>query len=93
MVQANIEKAVIYYGSLHSFYNVWEEPDLPPLGSRVIRGPDWQWGNQDTEGPGTVFNHSPNSKSLTVRRIHFTDSFHALGLHGPLCNISRPMGY
>ena len=28
----------------------------PPLhpGDRVIRGPDWQWANQDGNGEGTV---------------------------------------
>ena len=27
---------------------------LLPVGSRVIRGPDWKWGNQDGPGEGTV---------------------------------------
>ncbi|XP_046350605.2 uncharacterized protein LOC124131390 isoform X2 [Haliotis rufescens] len=38
--------------------DIMEEKDLPPLGTRVVRGPDWQWGNQDTEGPGTITNHA-----------------------------------
>ncbi|XP_067666495.1 uncharacterized protein [Haliotis asinina] len=45
--------------------SVWndinEEPGLPPLGTRVVRGPDWEWGNQDTEGPGTIYNHAKQS--------------------------------
>ena len=23
-------------------------------GDRVVRGPDWEWGDQDGDGPGTV---------------------------------------
>lgn len=32
-------------------------PQMPTLGSRVRRGRDWNWGNQDTLGPGTVIGH------------------------------------
>ncbi|XP_046572273.1 uncharacterized protein LOC124280405 [Haliotis rubra] len=39
------------------FDNIDEVDGLPPLGTRVTRGPDWHWGNQDTEGPGTIINH------------------------------------
>ncbi|XP_062569343.1 uncharacterized protein LOC134231395 [Saccostrea cucullata] len=34
-----------------------EDPNMPPLGSRVKRGPDWVWDNQDNNGPGTVIGH------------------------------------
>ncbi|XP_071117214.1 uncharacterized protein [Haliotis cracherodii] len=34
-----------------------ELPGLPHLGSRVARGKDWKWDNQDTEGPGTIVSH------------------------------------
>ncbi|XP_056021560.1 uncharacterized protein LOC125649346 isoform X2 [Ostrea edulis] len=30
---------------------------MPPLGSRVKRGPNWKWQNQDAEGIGTVVGH------------------------------------
>ncbi|XP_071117194.1 uncharacterized protein [Haliotis cracherodii] len=50
--------ALINHGSVNNFQNIHEDPGLPPLGSRVVRGPDWLWGNQDTEGPGTIFNHA-----------------------------------
>ncbi|XP_025085636.1 uncharacterized protein LOC112559025 [Pomacea canaliculata] len=46
------------------FVDVFEDTDkvnagdLLPLGTRVVRGPDWKWGNQDEEGPGTVLNHA-----------------------------------
>lgn len=30
---------------------------LPPHGTRVRRGEDWKWGNQDENGPGTVVAH------------------------------------
>ncbi|XP_070575525.1 uncharacterized protein [Ptychodera flava] len=29
----------------------------PPLGTRVRRGRDWKWGNQDSNGVGTVVKH------------------------------------
>ncbi|XP_046572298.1 uncharacterized protein LOC124280413 [Haliotis rubra] len=43
-----------------NFRNVVEFKDesLPRLGSRVVRGPQWKWGNQDSQGPGTVINHT-----------------------------------
>lgn len=43
-----------------NFRNVVEFKDesLPRLGSRVVRGPQWKWGNQDSGGPGTVINHT-----------------------------------
>ncbi|XP_067667526.1 uncharacterized protein [Haliotis asinina] len=50
--------SMISHGSVYNFQNVYEDPELPPLGSRVVRGPDWLWGNQDTEAPGTIFNHA-----------------------------------
>ncbi|XP_061194921.1 uncharacterized protein LOC133203068 [Saccostrea echinata] len=31
-----------------------KDPCMPDLGSRVKRGPDWMWENQDGYGPGTV---------------------------------------
>ncbi|KAL3865886.1 hypothetical protein ACJMK2_043234 [Sinanodonta woodiana] len=35
---------------------------LPPLGSRVSRGPDWDKGMQDNGGPGTVIGHIKDRK-------------------------------
>ncbi|XP_077982651.1 uncharacterized protein LOC144437563 [Glandiceps talaboti] len=35
-----------------------EVDDYPPLGTRVRRGRDWKWGNQDGNGVGTVVKHS-----------------------------------
>lgn len=57
--------ALINHGSVNNFQNIHEDPGLPPLGSRVVRGPDWLWGNQDTEGPGTIFNHALDSKNYS----------------------------
>ncbi|XP_052281725.1 uncharacterized protein LOC127879107 [Dreissena polymorpha] len=31
---------------------------FPPIGSRVRRGPDWHWKDQDHGGPGTVVGHA-----------------------------------
>ncbi|XP_046350647.2 uncharacterized protein LOC124131415 isoform X2 [Haliotis rufescens] len=43
-----------------------ELKDLPPLGSRVIRGPDWKYQDQDVGGPGTVINHADDHKLVWV---------------------------
>lgn len=47
------------------------DPNMPPLGSRVKRGRDWQWGDQDKYGPGTVIGHSKNGThySLNVKMM------------------------
>ncbi|XP_060588647.1 uncharacterized protein LOC132744058 [Ruditapes philippinarum] len=34
-----------------------EQGGLPSIGSRVVRGKDWKWGDQDANGPGTVVGH------------------------------------
>lgn len=34
------------------------DPRMLQLGSRVKRGRDWRWGDQDMLGPGTVVGHS-----------------------------------
>ncbi|XP_062614438.1 uncharacterized protein LOC134276174 [Saccostrea cucullata] len=43
------------------------DPNMPPLGSRVKRGPDWMWKNQDRHGPGTVIAPSKDAGWLIVR--------------------------
>lgn len=35
-------------------------PNMPPIGTRVRRGPGWKWEDQDGHGPGTVTGHSKN---------------------------------
>lgn len=35
---------------------------MPKIGTRVRRGRDWKWKNQDGQGPGTVVGHSERSK-------------------------------
>ncbi|XP_033750164.1 uncharacterized protein LOC117334579 [Pecten maximus] len=37
--------------------HIEQDPNMPPIGTRVRRGPSWKWSNQDTEGPGTVIGH------------------------------------
>lgn len=37
-------------------------PLMPPLGSRVKRGRDWIWNDQDGYGPGTVIIHRTDGK-------------------------------
>lgn len=40
-----------------------EGSHLPPLGSRVRRGPDWKYNNQDQGGPGTIVGHDRGTVS------------------------------
>ncbi|XP_062586126.1 uncharacterized protein LOC134247759 isoform X2 [Saccostrea cucullata] len=42
------------------------DPCLPNIGTRVTRGPDWHWSDQDSHGPGTVIGHSKNAGWLKV---------------------------
>lgn len=37
--------------------SITETKEMPPIGSRVRRGPDWRWDNQDDNLPGTVVAH------------------------------------
>ncbi|XP_067666492.1 uncharacterized protein [Haliotis asinina] len=66
LVQEHLHKVAIAYGSKYSFSNIYEAPSLPPLGARVVRGHDWVWGNQDTEGAGTIINHGLDAKYVWV---------------------------
>jgi hypothetical protein len=34
------------------------DSQMPPLGTRVKRGPHWKWQNQDAEGIGTVVGYT-----------------------------------
>lgn len=36
---------------------------MPTVGTRVRRGPDWEWKNQDGQGAGTVVGHSKRGKN------------------------------
>ncbi|KAH3797718.1 hypothetical protein DPMN_151305 [Dreissena polymorpha] len=40
---------------------------LPIIGSRVRRGPDWKWDNQDKDGPGTVVGHCEDDVRVWVQ--------------------------
>ncbi|XP_053403712.1 uncharacterized protein LOC123554777 isoform X2 [Mercenaria mercenaria] len=39
---------------------------LPSIGSRVRRGPDWNYGTQDNYGPGTVIGHDDDGNGVWV---------------------------
>lgn len=47
------------------------DPRMPSLGSRVIRGRDWEYPNQDNFGTGTVIGHSKEGKYRYTEFIHF----------------------
>jgi hypothetical protein len=47
-----------------------KDPLMPNLGTRVKRGPDWQWKNQDGHSPGTVTGYS-NRGTNTVASIAY----------------------
>ncbi|XP_060080541.1 uncharacterized protein LOC132559926 [Ylistrum balloti] len=52
----------------------------PNLGTRVMRGPQWDSGNEDGEGPGTIVKHSRKPGHVTVEwdltRIRKEYSYH-----------------
>lgn len=55
-----------YFSSINTSSNSHrelKETELPPLGVRVRRGPDWKWGDQDKHGPGTVVGHDGTNSS------------------------------
>ncbi|KAK3606263.1 hypothetical protein CHS0354_037939 [Potamilus streckersoni] len=37
------------------------EDQLLPIGTRVRRGPDWKWGDQDSQGAGTIVGYNKNN--------------------------------
>jgi hypothetical protein len=41
-----------------------EQGGLPSIGSRVVRGKDWKWGDQDGNAPGTVVGHKQKGIQL-----------------------------
>jgi hypothetical protein len=45
-------------------YKEIPDSNLPPVGSRVRRGPDWHWDMQDSNGPGTVVGHDEDGKMI-----------------------------
>ena len=47
-------------------YTKHEDPNLPCFGTRVRRGADWKWKNQDSEGPGTIVGHGKRGNSLNM---------------------------
>ena len=45
---------------------------MPNVGTRVRRGPDWKWQNQDSGGSGTVTGHSRRSKKKRNIKEYFS---------------------
>ncbi|XP_046553713.1 uncharacterized protein LOC124263163 isoform X2 [Haliotis rubra] len=64
------------------FDNVYESEGLPILGSRVMRGVDWKWDDQDMGGPGTITNHGAEGKSVWVAWDHGECNRYRYGLGG-----------
>lgn len=42
------------------------EDKLTLKGKRVVKGPDWIWGNQDGYGPGTIISDVDDTGWVTV---------------------------
>ncbi|XP_067664662.1 uncharacterized protein [Haliotis asinina] len=64
------------------FDNVNMSHDLPPLGKRVTRGPDWAWKNEDTEGIGTIVNHAIEGAYIWVLWDNGTCNWYRYGANG-----------
>ena len=39
---------------------------LPVIGTRVVRGPDWNHGDQDKNGPGTIVGHAVDGNNTPI---------------------------
>ncbi|XP_046350589.2 uncharacterized protein LOC124131385 isoform X3 [Haliotis rufescens] len=63
------------------FDNIYESEGLPSLGSRVVRGADWKWDDQDMGVPGTITNHG-EGKSVWVAWDHGECNRYRYGLGG-----------
>ncbi|XP_052793148.1 uncharacterized protein LOC128227024 isoform X1 [Mya arenaria] len=64
----NFKKVVSCVGrsGLQDIYRDVDSKTLPAVGTRVRRGPDWHWRQQDSDGPGTVIGHSSNDGRVWV---------------------------
>jgi len=55
------EHGIIRISSSNTVEKMYKESTssaMPKVGSRVRRGPDWKWNDQDGEGPGTIIGHA-----------------------------------
>ena len=62
-----------------------EMKKLMKPGVRVVRGRDWQWGDQDGYGPGTVMSKSTFDHWFKVKwdnRDEFYESYYRMGAEG-----------
>ncbi|XP_071117103.1 uncharacterized protein [Haliotis cracherodii] len=64
------------------FDNISIEADLPDLGTRVVRGPDWRWGDQDDGAAGTVINHGEDGESVWVSWDNGFNNVYRYGVTG-----------
>ncbi|XP_046572321.1 uncharacterized protein LOC124280423 isoform X2 [Haliotis rubra] len=78
-VSANLD---MDFGATDVFDNVNISDDLPPLGKRVMRGPDWTWKNEDTEGTGTIVNHAIEGAYIWVHWDNGTCNWYRYGANG-----------
>ncbi|KAK3611080.1 hypothetical protein CHS0354_030037 [Potamilus streckersoni] len=73
-------------------YSLEEMASLPPLGTRVTRGPHWKWGDQDGNGSGTVVRHVDKGK-VTVYWDNGNISDYRYGLNGTIYDLSKDPNY
>nr|XP_022330133.1 uncharacterized protein LOC111128668 isoform X2 [Crassostrea virginica] len=67
---------------INDVHSAGRDPLLLPVGSRVRRGRDWEWGDQDNFGAGTVVRH-PKSGWLVVKWDNgFTTNYRYGSSHG-----------
>ena len=46
------------------------DPNMPNVGTRVRRGPDWKWKNQDGQGAGTIVGHGTRGTFLAIVHVN-----------------------
>lgn len=57
------------YGKLCKENKQKQYASMPSIGTRVRRGEDWQYGNQDSYGVGTVTGHCDKGIKFTFLHI------------------------
>ena len=63
------------YSEIEEEDDIYQERDtnMPPLGTRVKRGRDWKWGDQDINGPGTVIGHLRQGTKMNINMLQEYD--------------------
>ncbi|XP_067666503.1 uncharacterized protein [Haliotis asinina] len=82
IVTERLNEVNVFLGLTDEFDNVSIKAGLPDLGTRVVRGPDWRWDDQDDGGVGTVINHGEDGESLWLSWDNGFTNVYRYGVNG-----------